>query len=335
MSELKVGTVVSLTNGATCKVKKELGKGGQGIVYVADLDGNDMALTWYSNDSYYDSLRKKIYAGSPSSYFLWPQYITEVDNGCFCCVTDLRPKGYYDLSLFFIAKQRFSSFYAVTTAAMEICEALKELHAKGFCYHSFSDGNIFIEPSTGHVKICSDDIFQCEEQTHILGNARYMAPEIVAGKTLPNGYSDRFTMSVILFMLFYGNHPFEGAWYLSCPLDNNPEMAKNLFGFSSVFIMDPSDTKNRPVRGLHNNVIKRWPLLPAILRDAFTNEFSKDKLQNPEKRFTEQQWIDTITEVRNVLVRCPHCGMETFVDKGIDDNKCISCGKVINVQNIK
>ena len=43
-----------------------------------------------------------------------------------------------------------------------------------------------------------------------------MAPEIVAGG-VPDKYSDRFSLSVILFMLFYANHPFEGAKVVACP----------------------------------------------------------------------------------------------------------------------
>ena len=42
-------------------------------------------------------------------------------------------------------------------------------------------------------------------------------------------------------------------------------MAKKLFGFSSVFIMDPNDAKNMPVPGLHNNVIRRWGVYPNLL----------------------------------------------------------------------
>ena len=34
MIELKIGESVSLTNGAQAKIVKELGRGGQGIVYL-------------------------------------------------------------------------------------------------------------------------------------------------------------------------------------------------------------------------------------------------------------------------------------------------------------
>ena len=44
MSELKIGATVHLTNGMTATVKKLLGEGGQGYVYLASVNGKDMAL---------------------------------------------------------------------------------------------------------------------------------------------------------------------------------------------------------------------------------------------------------------------------------------------------
>ena len=41
MIELKIGESVSLTNGAPAKIVKELGRGGQGIVYLVDENFND------------------------------------------------------------------------------------------------------------------------------------------------------------------------------------------------------------------------------------------------------------------------------------------------------
>ena len=61
----------------------------------------------------------------------------------------------------------------------------------------------FINPSNGDVMICdNDNVMANNERSGILGKARYMAPEIVAGG-IPDKYSDRFSLSVILFMLFY------------------------------------------------------------------------------------------------------------------------------------
>ena len=44
MLELKSGEKVALTNGLEATVVKELGRGGQGIVYLVELSGLKMAL---------------------------------------------------------------------------------------------------------------------------------------------------------------------------------------------------------------------------------------------------------------------------------------------------
>lgn len=334
MSELKVGTIVSLTNGSTCKVKKELGRGGQGIVYLAEVGGKDMALKWYHKepstniDGFYKNLKNNASSGAPSPAFIWPKYVTNKQYDSFGYIMDLRPQGYYEFSLFLIAKQKFSNFFARTTAAMEICEGFKALHARGLSYQDLNDGNFFIDPRTGHVKICdNDNAFPNGQKSGVLGKARYMAPEVVVGETLPNAYSDKFSLSVILFMLFYGNHPFEGKKVVSAPCLTEAH-EKKFFGTEPVFICDPVNNSNPPIRGIHTNVIKCWPLLPAKLRNVFVEEFGKNKLLSPTKRFTEQQWLDTITIIRDSLVHCPHCGEETFVN-----NKCLNCGNDIKVTN--
>ena len=44
MLELKKGEKVTLTNGSEATIVKELGRGGQGIVYLVELGGQKMAF---------------------------------------------------------------------------------------------------------------------------------------------------------------------------------------------------------------------------------------------------------------------------------------------------
>ena len=338
MSELKIGTTVHLTNGQTAKVKKLVGEGGQGYVYLAEVAGKDMALKWYKKEpstdpiAFYKNLNKNALNGAPSSAFIWPKYITQREYNSFGYLMDLRPNGYFEFGQFLLGKQKFSSWHAATTAAMDICEGFKALHARGLSYQDLNDGNFFIDPKTGHVKICdNDNAFPNGEKSGILGKARYMAPEVVIGKTLPNAYSDKFSLSVILFMIFYMNHPFEGAKVVSVPCMTE-EREKKFYGSEILFIADPTDKSNQPVKGIHNNVINRWPYLPSILRKVFSEEFGKEKLLNPAKRYTEQQWLDALTLIRDGLIYCPNCKEETFVKVG-NANKCMECGKPIAINN--
>ena len=101
---------------------------------------------------------------------------------------------------------------------------------------------------------------------------------------------------------------------------------KKFYGSEAVFIYDEANNTNRPVRGVHNNVLRRWPAFPVILRDAFKKEFSEDCLKNPEKRKIEAEWQKVIQQLRDTLVICPVCNQETFIEDSASP-KCMNCGK--------
>ena len=63
MKELKPKEKVSLTNGSTATIVKELGRGGQGIVYLVEVGGQKMALKWYLSNPgtwFYKNLEENI-----------------------------------------------------------------------------------------------------------------------------------------------------------------------------------------------------------------------------------------------------------------------------------
>ena len=330
--ELQKGTKVNLTIGSQATVIKELGRGGQGIVYLVDLDGQQMALKWYLNppdERVYKNLERNIRQGAPSDAFIWPEYLTLQENGSYGYIMKLRPSDYFEFGNYLLARKNFKSFNAMLAAAMKICNGFMMLHRFGYSYQDLNDGNFFIRPTDGDVLICdNDNVMPQGEKSGIMGKARYMAPEIVAGG-IPDKYSDRFSLSVILFMLFFANHPFEGAKVVACPCMTEA-FEKRFYGSEALFIYSPTDKSNLPVRGVHQNVIKRWPLFPSLLRNAFIEQFSEDKLSNPNARMIEQEWEKVISRVRDELVMCPHCHEETFVDMEGNNHKCINCGKDID-----
>ncbi len=331
MAELSNGMQVRLRNGGTCKVKKELGRGGQGIVYLVDYNGKDYALKWYIvqyPDSFYENLERNISKGAPTSSFLWPEALTERQNGSFGYLMKVRPSGYEEIGSFMLAKAKFASVEALLEACLQICTGFQQLHLNGYSYQDMNDGNFFINPKTGDVLICdNDNVAPNGINMGIAGKSGYMAPEIVDKVSMPNRYTDYFSLAVILFILIYLNRPFEGAKALSCPcLSENAE--KILNGRNAVFIMDPSDRSNAPVRGVHTNVLNRWPLFPKLLREAFIKTFSKEAMLDPTKRVMDKTWQQILVQVRSEFVVCPFCGQKTFVVPG-DQSVCIECGKTI------
>lgn len=333
MTELSKNSTIALVGGGTATIVKELGRGGQGIVYLVEVCGKKKALKWYLNapdDKFYRNLEHNIASGAPSDAFLWPEYLTEKQQGSYGYIMKLRPQNYYEFGNFLLAKVSFKSFTAMLSAAMRICDGFMMLHRFGYSYQDLNDGNFFIDPQTGDVLICdNDNVMPQGEKSGIMGKARYMAPEIVAGG-IPDKYSDRFSLSVILFMLFYANHPFEGAKVVACPCMTE-SFEKRFYGSEALFIYDPIDKSNLPVRGIHQNVIRRCPVFPQLLRDTFIEEFSKEKLQNPSTRMIEQNWKKIISTVRDSLVVCRHCAEETFVNVSNTTDKCMNCGKDVDL----
>ena len=330
--ELTEGTEIKLLNGKTCTVDKELGRGGQGIVYLVDYCGGDYALKWYVKDyssDFYENLKNNATSGAPSNAFLWPLAVSEMQYGSFGYVMKLRPRGYRDFGDFMLAKTQFSSMAANINAAINICDAFQKLHIRGLSYQDMNDGNFFINPRNGDVLICdNDNVAPDRTNLGIIGKAGYLAPEIVDRKTMPNRYSDYFSMAVILFILFYYNRPFEGKKFSDCGCMTD-DLEKDLFGHNAVFIMDPLDDSNRPVPGLHTNVLRRWGLLPKALENLFIRAFSKQAILYPAKRVIDREWMTFMLQLRSMLGTCPHCGEETFFDPDSSALSCIDCERPI------
>lgn len=120
MAELKKGDRVNLTSGGYVSIDKELGRGGQGIVYLVDLKGEKKVLNWYLNvpdDKFYKNLEHNIMGGAPSAAFLWPEYLTKKEEGSYGYVMKLRSQNYFEFGNFLLAKKAFRSYTAMLADA--------------------------------------------------------------------------------------------------------------------------------------------------------------------------------------------------------------------------
>lgn len=77
LDQLSTGDILIATlSGQRFQVEKVLGKGGQGEVYRAQVNGQPMALKWYFRENATDRqrsvLENLITVGAPSDDFLWP-----------------------------------------------------------------------------------------------------------------------------------------------------------------------------------------------------------------------------------------------------------------------
>ena len=340
MSELQIGQVIKTKGFKTVKVIQKLGEGSQGIVYLVDYHGKPMALKWFKSNSWkqpeavYEHLKNNIDKGSPAEgVFLWPKDITEWVDGTFGYVMDLRPKEFIELTDILVSDGGggFKSFKAIVEACIQIVSAFRLLHNAGYSYQDMNSGNFFINPKSGQVLICdNDNVAPNGTNLGIRGTPQYMAPEIVASDAKPSTHTDEFSLAVVLFMLLCGNHPLEGKhWVTSCL---TPDIEKAMYGTNPIFIFDPENEENRPVKGVHNNVLARWGYLPKYIQEKFIQAFSQEAIKNPNRRLKELDWLKVLVRFQSDIVRCPYCNNEIFTTGG-KSTKCDGCGKMYVVKN--
>lgn len=338
---IKNGTITTLAPiGAVCEIKKLLGAGGQGEVYLAKIGNNQVALKWYypsaATDEQRDSLQILVQNGAPNDRFLWPLNVVTADNiKGFGYIMPLRDPLYKNITDLMKNKVD-TSFYALVTACMELAHSFLQLHSKGFCYRDISFGNVFFNPDNGEILICDNDNVAVDNgnKSGVLGTPKFMAPEIVRGESAPNSDSDRFSLAILLFYMLMVHHPLEGKKESSIKCLDLPAMNK-LYGTNPIFIFDPQNKTNEPDPRYHQNAIKFWPIYPAFIRNLFAKTFTRG-LSDVQYRVRESEWRQAMSKLRDSLIICPHCKAENFYDADASNpnektDKCWSCKKPLQL----
>jgi hypothetical protein len=109
------------------------------------------------------------------------------------------------------------------------------------------------------------------------------------------------------------------------------ELERRYYAEHPVFVFDRTDDSNRPVRGVHVNVINRWDVFPEKLSEAFEYTFSYAVMKNERPRLLEKEWQQIFRAVKTMIIPCGGCGHETFYDISGGMNRCINCGTPINL----
>ncbi|HZO86832.1 MAG TPA: hypothetical protein VFB38_00730 [Chthonomonadaceae bacterium] len=333
-------TVRTKSSSLSCEVEQFLGGGGQGEVYKATWADKLVALKWYfpqaATPEQKASIERLVKMGPPNERFLWPiELVSSPQVLGFGYLMPLREPRYK--SLVDLMKRRIEpSFRALATAGLKLADSFLALHSRGLCYRDISFGNVFFDPDSGSVLICDNDNVTVDGagKGGVLGTPRFMAPEIVREEAAPSTQTDLFSLAVLLFYLFIVHHPLEGKKEASIRCLDLPAMTK-LYGTEPIFIFDPHNRCNEPIRGYHDNALDFWPLYPSFLKDLFTRAFTEGLRDPLNGRVRESEWRAAMIRLRDAICYCPHCGSENFYDEATaaagSEPSCWQCKQALRL----
>ena len=328
---IKVGEKLTSDLGSI-EIKQELGSGTQGVVFLGSRGKNEapVAVKWYYPENQIAPLRKNLELlvkdGAPSPHFLWPDSVVH-SEGQFGYVMALRDTELASIPA--LMKRLVSTRMSVLVrACINTVSAFRALHARGLYYCDISHGNLFFHPKSGDIKICDNDNVGSDATAPglVLGTQYYMAPEVVRGEAAPSSRTDHFSLAVLLFHLLYNGHPLLGARETQIhALD--VLAVRHLCGTSPIYIFDPNDSSNRPVRGIHDNPIIYRGILPAQIQRVFEQAFTVG-LNDQAGRPAFADWMTALASMEDSLVYCGHCRAENFARPRLS---CWKCHKAVDI----
>jgi eukaryotic-like serine/threonine-protein kinase len=343
MTELQTGDRVRMQSaGETLIVGKRLGEGGEGLVYLAEMNGEPFALKWYRPSKNRElserraaNLAKLVERGKPQhSAFVWPiDMVQSPERAGFGYVMPLMDT-------------RFTSFVHILTApeppgfstliqiGINLVDAFASLHTNGLCYRDISFGNLYVDPASADIAILdNDNVGPSGGEGVVRGTPQFMAPEVIREEKLPSTVTDLYSLAVFLFFLFCFGHPLEGtamdasySWEDGRRLSEQELMMKH-FGREPVFVFDPENDSNRPIPG--DPVGNWWAIYPNFFRNLFIRSFTTG-LRDPTLtgRLVEGVWRRGLYRLADCVWQCGNCQASIFFDPDDAGHLCWGCGTI-------
>ncbi|HMD72737.1 MAG TPA: serine/threonine-protein kinase [Steroidobacteraceae bacterium] len=214
------------------EVRREVGRGGMGIVYEGfdPLIDRRVALKTFINeffdgtqsDNLLTRLRREAQAAGRLShpniiavYEYGEDSVPDADGGetktAFIAMEFIEGRS---LESYFEANERFP-VREIERIMAELLDALEYSHAHGVVHRDIKPANIILLKD-GSVKVADFGVARIESSTltqvgTVLGSPSYMSPEQFMGQTV-DGRSDLYSAGVVLYQLLTAEVPFTGAF---------------------------------------------------------------------------------------------------------------------------
>ena len=338
MSGLEKGSdavdhVVTDVDGNEFHITKEIGRGGQGVVYSTD-DPNLAIKQPITKDNRLDTSRdlneifenirrlpmpQGVRVAAPIAILASePGYVMQHMEG-------RRPFEKYDA----IDREGYAATGATKTRLQMLASAaatLARLHAAGIVYGDISSNNIYVDaedPSSVWLIDPDNLSFELDQADDgVFYTPGYGAPELVRGEDGPRPTTDTWSFAVLAYRLLVMIHPFigkavldedaEDSWDVSAATsvgDSNPEQMA--YAGLLPFVDDPDDDSNRAEKdGVMLGLYREGVLTPELAR-LFEEVFCEGR-KNPWRRPSMLDFAVALQKAADLCVTCPACGMNHF-----------------------
>ncbi len=342
---LKIGDQIASGKSGPLKVRKLLGQGTQGQVFLVQGENLEKprAVKWYFPGQATDEQRRNIQylakTGPPKIHagrrFIWPlDVVTAPGRRAFGYLMPL-----VDAARYAALREIWSGEKPPPTRAVmcevsyQLANSYRALHLSGHCYRDISDGNVMFNPQTGDTLICDNDNVSVNRRTstQVWGTWEYLAPEVARREAKPSAETDLHSLAVLLFRFWmWHHHPLHGTLEYNQPCWDDFARLE-VYGKNPVFIFDPANTANAlPDDPAYYGAKKMWRLCPKPLRGMFARAFTGG-LASPPLRVTEGEWQNLFLDLLDKLIPCPKCRGENFWDGSQSAVICWNCLEKIRV----
>ena len=323
----------------TLTVRRKLGEGTQGEVYLVEGPHGQQALKWYkpaqATLDQMAAIRALVQAGPPrgsaGARFIWPlDLVTAPGAPLFGYLMRLIDTSRFaELGEVQAHLKPVPGFRALTRISYQLANSYRALHLSGLCYRDISDGNLMFDPVAGEILICDNDNVGVNRQSRsqVWGTMEYMAPEIIRGEADPSTETDLHSLAILLFNLWCWHHPFHGRMEYELRVWDIPAKRK-VYG-NPVFIFDPADSRNSPPGDPdYETVRERWRYCTASLRDLFNRAFTAG-IREPRRRVTEGEWQRLFLQLSDGIISCPSCRAENIWEPAGKALSCWNCASPV------
>lgn len=316
-------TTYTDSKGAPIQLGKELGRGGEGIVYATDRNGM-VAKILHDNKLQEEPLRRAklecMMTNIPGEIFTpksattsrriniaWPTSLI-LQNGQFCGYMMPKITRSNELNIIINPANRTRQKLTLNTydlyrIAHNVCTVYRVFHEKNYVIGDINTKNIMVNTEMQITVVDCDSIQVRDQRTNQLfpckvGVPEYTAPELV-GTTLatvertPN--HDGFSIAVLVFqLLMQGYHPFGGIQTPSEPYADDVVFYNMQHG---IFPFDRASQHRctPPPRAPDYEAVIPAPI-QALFRQAFLTKV----------RPTAAEWTTALKSVMDSFVTCAH-----------------------------